>query len=127
MSSAVYSNFAAPLATGPLSAEVALPGSKSLTNRELVLSALANSPTKLTGALVSRDSALMIAALEALGAGVQDADTTEPTVRPATFDRDATIDCGLAGTVMRFVPPISTLNRGLTHFDGDAAARRRNG
>lgn len=125
MSSAVYSNFAAPLATGPLSAEVALPGSKSLTNRELVLSALANSPTKLTGALVSRDSALMIAALEALGSSVEDADTTEPTVRPATFDRDATIDCGLAGTVMRFVPPISTLNRGLTHFDGDAAARRR--
>lgn len=125
MSSAVYSNFAAPLATGPLSAEVTLPGSKSLTNRELVLSALAESPTRLSGALVSRDSALMIAALEALGSNIQAGETTEPLVAPATFDRDAKIDCGLAGTVMRFVPPISTLNRGKTHFDGDEGARRR--
>lgn len=125
MSSAVYSNFAAPLATGPLSAEVTLPGSKSLTNRELVLSALAESPTRLSGALVSRDSSLMIAALEALGSNIQAGETTEPLVAPATFDRDAKIDCGLAGTVMRFVPPISTLNRGKTHFDGDEGARRR--
>ena len=125
MSSAVYSNFAAPLATGPLSAEVTLPGSKSLTNRELVLSALAESPTRLSGALVSRDSSLMIAALEALGSNIQAGETTETLVAPATFDRDAKIDCGLAGTVMRFVPPISTLNRGKTHFDGDEAARRR--
>ncbi|MFM1784899.1 MAG: hypothetical protein RLZZ579_1176, partial [Actinomycetota bacterium] len=60
-------NWPAPLAHGPLSATVRLPGSKSLTNRELVLAALANSPTELVDPLVSRDSQLMIAALESLG------------------------------------------------------------
>ena len=126
MSSDLYSrNFDAPVATRAIAATVELPGSKSLTNRELALSALAEEPTRLSGALVSRDSSLMIAALEALGARVEGAETTSPTVYPATFDRDSTIDCGLAGTVMRFVPPISVLNRGVTNFDGDAGARRR--
>jgi len=113
------------VASGVINASVELPGSKSLTNRELVLSALAIEPTRLTGALVSRDSALMIAALQQLGAKVDDAKGTSPTVHPATLSADATIDCGLAGTVMRFVPPVSVLNRGITKFDGDEAARRR--
>ena len=126
MSSDLYSNnLDAPLASGAISASVELPGSKSLTNRELVLSALAIEKTRLTGALVSRDSALMIAALQQLGAKVGDASGTSPTVHPATLSGDATIDCGLAGTVMRFVPPVSVLNRGITKFDGDEAARRR--
>ena len=126
MSSDLYSNnLDAPVASGAISASVELPGSKSLTNRELVLSALAIEKTRLTGALVSRDSALMIAALQQLGAKVDDASGTSPTVHPATLSRDATIDCGLAGTVMRFVPPVSVLNRGITKFDGDEAARRR--
>ncbi len=126
MSSDLYSNnLDAPLASGAISASVELPGSKSLTNRELVLSALAIEQTRLTGALVSRDSALMIAALQQLGAKVDDASGTSPTVHPATLSGDATIDCGLAGTVMRFVPPVSVLNRGITKFDGDEAARRR--
>ena len=126
MTKDLYSpNFDAPVATRAIAATVELPGSKSLTNRELVLSALANEPTHLTGALVSRDSALMIAALEGLGAKISGAGTTAPTVEPASLDTDSSIDCGLAGTVMRFVPPISVLNRGVTHFDGDAAARRR--
>lgn len=126
MSSNLYSaDFAAPVATGTLAATVELPGSKSLTNRELVLSALATEPTKLTGALVSRDSALMISALQSLGAKVENGDTTTPTVHPASLDGDSSIDCGLAGTVMRFVPPLAALNRGTVNFDGDAAARRR--
>jgi 3-phosphoshikimate 1-carboxyvinyltransferase len=126
MSSDLYSrDFDAPVANRAVSATVELPGSKSLTNRELVLSALAKEPTKLTGALVSRDSALMISALEALGAKIEGAGTTSPTVYPATLATDASIDCGLAGTVMRFVPPISVLNKGVTNFDGDLAARRR--
>jgi len=126
MSSDLYShNLDAPVASGVINASVELPGSKSLTNRELVLSALAIEPTRLTGALVSRDSALMIAALQQLGAKVDDAKGTSPTVHPATLSADATIDCGLAGTVMRFVPPVSVLNRGITKFDGDEAARRR--
>ena len=126
MSSNLYSrNLDAPVATNAINATVELPGSKSLTNRELVLSALANSPTKLTGALVSRDSGLMIAALQQLGARVEETGSTNPKVHPATLASDATIDCGLAGTVMRFVPPVSVLNRGITKFDGDEAARRR--
>lgn len=126
MSSNLYSApWPAPLADRALEATVELPGSKSLTNRELVLSALAKEPTKLTGALVSRDSSLMIAALESLGSRIEHANTTSPTIHPATFDRVAEIDCGLAGTVMRFVPPISVLNRGFVRFDGDEGARRR--
>ena len=126
MSSNLYSApWPAPLADRALKATVELPGSKSLTNRELVLSALAKEPTKLTGALVSRDSSLMIAALESLGSRIEGANTTSPTIHPATFDRVAEIDCGLAGTVMRFVPPISVLNRGFVRFDGDEGARRR--
>lgn len=126
MSSDLYSaDFAAPVATRTLAATVELPGSKSLTNRELVLSALATEPTQLTGALVSRDSALMISALQSLGAKVENGDTTNPTVHPASLEGDSSIDCGLAGTVMRFVPPLAALNRGTVNFDGDAAARRR--
>lgn len=126
MSSNLYSdNWHAPVASRAISATVHLPGSKSLTNRELVLSALASEPTELTGALVSRDSSLMIAALEALGARVDNKDSTNPTIYPATLDRDAKIDCGLAGTVMRFVPPVSVLNSGRVTFDGDTAARKR--
>lgn len=121
MSSDLYSrDFAAPLASKPLNATVTLPGSKSLTNRELVLSALATEPTTLTGALESRDSSLMIAALEALGAGFDG-----QTFTPATFDRKASIDCGLAGTVMRFVPPLALLSSEPVFFDGDEGARRR--
>ena len=126
MSSDLYSaDFAAPVATRTLAATVELPGSKSLTNRELVLSALATEPTRLTGALVSRDSALMISALQSLGAKIENGDTTNPTVHPASLEGDSSIDCGLAGTVMRFVPPLAALNRGTVNFDGDAAARRR--
>lgn len=126
MTSDLYSrDFDAPVATSAINATVELPGSKSLTNRELVLSALASSPTKLSGALVSRDSALMIAALESLGAKVEGGERTSPTVTPATLQSDSKIDCGLAGTVMRFVPPLAALNLGKTDFDGDAAARRR--
>ncbi len=126
MSSDLYSrNFDAPVATRAISATVKLPGSKSLTNRELVLSALASEPTQLTGALVSRDSALMIAALEAFGSRIEGGQTTSPKIYPAMLNTDASIDCGLAGTVMRFVPPLSVLNSGKIAFDGDAAARRR--
>ena len=125
MANHVYSRWAAPIASGALSATVRLPGSKSLTNRELVLAALASESTTFAGALVSRDSSLMIGALRSLGATVSDAETTSPTVTPATLRAETTIDCGLAGTVMRFVPPLSTLNQGRVTFDGDEGARRR--
>jgi 3-phosphoshikimate 1-carboxyvinyltransferase len=104
---------------------VELPGSKSLNNRELVLSALAAEPTLLTGVLKSRDSDLMIAALRSLGTKIQENTDGSILVTPAPFDRSATIDCGLAGTVMRFVPPVSVLAAAEVRFDGDEGARRR--
>lgn len=125
MTEAIYSQWPAPEALRPLASVVSLPGSKSLTNRELVLAAIAEEPTKFSGALVSRDSSLMLAALQTLGSEVTGDDTTSPSVSPATLSASATIDCGLAGTVMRFVPPLSTLNSGQVTFDGDEGARKR--
>ncbi len=115
----------APLANGPIDAAVELPGSKSLNNRELVLSALASGPSLLTGVLKSRDSDLMIEALRALGTQIDINTDGSILVTPAPFDRSTKIDCGLAGTVMRFVPPISVLVNGEVKFDGDEGARRR--
>ena len=128
MTSKTYSQpqpWLAPVASGPLAAAVELPGSKSLNNRELVLSALANEPTLLTGTLASRDSTLMIDALRALGTEIQVNTDGSVLVTPKPFNRSATIDCGLAGTVMRFVPPVSVLADGEIKFDGDEGARRR--
>ena len=125
MTEANYSQWPAPLASHALNATVPLPGSKSLTNRELVLAAIAEEPTEFAGALVSRDSKLMIEALGALGSEISGAETTSPKVSPAKLVSNAAIDCGLAGTVMRFVPPLSILNHGRVTFDGDEGARRR--
>jgi 3-phosphoshikimate 1-carboxyvinyltransferase len=126
MSSQSYSpTWSAPLASRPLNAVVALPGSKSLTNRELVLSALADSPTLLTAPLHSRDSALMIEALRSLGVGIEVLANGDVSITPGVLRGPATIDCGLAGTVMRFVPPLATLAVGPIAFDGDLGARRR--
>jgi 3-phosphoshikimate 1-carboxyvinyltransferase len=90
-----------------------------------VLSALADEPTLLTAPLASRDSALMIQALRLLGTTIDELPNGDLRVTPAAFDRSAVIDCGLAGTVMRFVPPLSVLANGDVRFDGDLAARRR--
>ena len=107
-----------------LNATVALPGSKSLTNRELLLSAIATEPTLLVAPLISRDSKLMIQALESLGIQFE-WQGSDLLVTPAELRGPAAIDCGLAGTVMRFVPPLSTLAVGEISFDGDEGARRR--
>jgi len=114
----------APHQVGPIDASVSVPGSKSLTNRYLVLAALADGPVTLRGALRSRDTSLMADALRALGASVEDAGS-DWSVTPATFTGEASIDCGLAGTVMRFVPPLAALADGPVHFDGDEGARVR--
>lgn len=130
MTSQTYSqpaaqSWLAPVAEGPIEATVELPGSKSLNNRELVLSALASEPTLLTGTLESRDSSLMMDALRSLGTQIDQNTDGTVLITPKPFDRSATIDCGLAGTVMRFVPPISVLALGEVKFDGDEGARRR--
>jgi 3-phosphoshikimate 1-carboxyvinyltransferase len=94
-----------------------------LTNRLLVLAALADGPTRLTGVLRARDSELMADALRALGV-VIDEHSDEWTVSPAPL-HGAPVDTGLAGTVMRFLPPEAALATGAVHFDGDAYARTR--
>lgn len=117
----------APAARGPLDATVDVPGSKSLTNRFLVMAALADGPVTIRGGLASRDSALMIGALRALGVDVDDADPNAWAVRPrdGALRGGGSIDCGLAGTVMRFVPPLVLLADGPVSFDGDEGARVR--
>ena len=118
----------APSVHHAISAQVTLPGSKSLTNRELVLSALASSPTHLRKPLESRDSQLMIEALKKLGTQITRDEYGDLVIVPPTTDiplSEVNIDCGLAGTVMRFVPPMAALTSGKITFDGDEAARRR--
>lgn len=114
-----------PAPTGnTFAATVSLPGSKSLTNRELLLSAIADSPSLLIAPLKSRDSQLMIEALTKLGTKFE-WQGENLLVTPGALSGGVSIDCGLAGTVMRFVPPLSLLAKGTTSFDGDAGARRR--
>ncbi|MES2171578.1 MAG: 3-phosphoshikimate 1-carboxyvinyltransferase [Actinomycetota bacterium] len=122
--------WAAPVATGPLSASLSVPGSKSLTNRELALAALADSPSTLRAPLHSRDTALMIQALRSLGTSIVELPDPGPfgadlLVTPGELLGGTSIDCGLAGTVMRFLPPIAALALGPVAFDGDEAARSR--
>ena len=124
------SHWNAPVAAGPVDADVTIPGSKSLTNRALVLAALADGPSRLVGTLRSRDTDLMIGALQALGTRIEgpsgplDPGDTELLITPGEL-RGADVECGLAGTVMRFVPPVAALATGRSTFDGDPAARVR--
>ncbi|MDF1603701.1 3-phosphoshikimate 1-carboxyvinyltransferase [Nocardioides sp. YIM 152315] len=114
----------APRAAHPVDAVVTLPGSKSLTNRALLLAAVADGPSVVRRALRSRDTTLMADALTALGSTV-DASADDWTVTPGAFGTAATVDCGLAGTVMRFVPPVAGLSTGRISFDGDPHMRKR--
>jgi 3-phosphoshikimate 1-carboxyvinyltransferase len=115
----------APFATGPVRATVAVPGSKSITNRALLLAALSTRGGTLTGALRSRDSALMVDALRALGVPVDDAGDQVVVGAHQGLRGPARVDCGLAGTVMRFVPPAAAVADGDVRFDGDPRARER--
>ncbi len=117
-------DWAAPRATGPVDAVVSLPGSKSLTNRALLLASLADGPSVVRRALRSRDTLLMATALSSLGSAV-DTSGEDWVVTPGRFDHDAQVDCGLAGTVMRFVPPAAGLSSGTVGFDGDPHMRSR--
>lgn len=120
----------APTAQRPVDATVRLPGSKSLTNRYLVLAALADDTSRLRRPLRSRDTTLMAAALRALGAEITDLPVTgsgdaDWLIEPGPIRAGAEIDCGLAGTVMRFLPAVAALADGPVHFDGDELARVR--
>lgn len=122
----------APHVTGPVHATVRVPGSKSVTNRALLLAALADGPCTLRAPLRSRDTELMAAALRSLGATVADGPDGSWLVTPGTGGTgglgglvEAEVDCGLAGTVMRFVPPAAPLCAKQVRFDGDQRARER--
>jgi len=116
--------------TRPARGNVVLPGSKSITNRALILAALSTTPVTLHGALFSRDSWIMIAALQALGFKVE-YDARALTIRVEGRggkipNREAKIQVGNAGTAARFLTAFVCLRPdGVYHFDGDEAMRRR--
>lgn len=112
------------MAAGPLDALVEVPGSKSLSNRYLVLAALADGPSRLRGVLDSRDTRLMAGALRALGATVEESGD-DWLVSPGSLVGGTSVDCGLAGTVMRFLPAVAALADGPVRFDGDEQAYAR--
>jgi 3-phosphoshikimate 1-carboxyvinyltransferase len=119
-----------PAAAGPVRARVTVPGSKSISNRALILAALASGPTRITGPLRARDTDLMTAAITALGATVQASGDTaggdqELLVTPGWQDSPVTVQVGNAGTVIRFVPPAAALARADVAFRGDPRASER--
>ena len=104
---------------------MAVPGSKSVTNRALLLAALSGGAAAVSGAPATRDTALMVGALRALGVPIE-VDGERITFSPHDGLRGGgTVHCGLAGTVMRFVPPAAALADGPVAFDGDPQARQR--
>jgi 3-phosphoshikimate 1-carboxyvinyltransferase len=116
----------------PVEAFVVIPGSKSVTNRALILAAQADSPSTLRRPLVSRDSELMVAGLRALGVGIEEKNVVvngveehQWVVTPAPLRGGVKIDVGNAGTVMRFLPPLAALASGDVAFDGDPRSYER--
>ena len=116
----------------PVEAFVVIPGSKSVTNRALILAAQADSPSILRRPLVSRDSELMVAGLRALGVGIEEQTVSingieelQWTVTPGPLRGGVKIDVGNAGTVMRFLPPLAALATGDVAFDGDPRSYER--
>lgn len=114
----------APNRDSAISKTVQIPGSKSLTNRWLVLAAIADGPSRINLPLKARDTELMANAIQSLGNSIE-VDGQAWVVTPGKFSGSTEIDCGLAGTVMRFVPPIAALASGAVRFDGDPRARVR--
>jgi 3-phosphoshikimate 1-carboxyvinyltransferase len=112
-----------PRARKPLRARIELPGSKSLTNRALILAALSDGPSRIVRPLRARDTELMAEALRTLGITIDDVNG-DWQVTPGPM-HGGVIDTGLAGTVMRFVPPLAALARGPVTMDGDERARER--
>lgn len=110
----------------PISSQVTIPGSKSVTNRALILAAQATSPSIIRKPLISRDSELMSAGLVSLGVGIHDQGENQSwRITPAPLKGPALIDVGNAGTVMRFLPPLAALAQGEISFDGDSRSYER--
>ena len=112
----------------PISATVTIPGSKSVTNRALILAAQATTPSLIRRPLISRDSELMVAGLRELGIAIVETTVDGDAawqVTPAKMRGPVKIDVGNAGTVMRFLPPLSALATGSVAFDGDPRSHER--
>ena len=116
----------------PVDISVVIPGSKSVTNRALILAAQAKSPSTLRRPLVSRDSELMVAGLRSLGIGIEEItavvdgqEELQWRITPAPLSGGVRIDVGNAGTVMRFLPPLAALATGEVIFDGDPRSYER--
>jgi 3-phosphoshikimate 1-carboxyvinyltransferase len=108
----------------PVHAQVTIPGSKSVTNRALILASLATSPSTIRKPLISRDSELMSAGLSALGISITGSDEAWQ-INPAPLRGPARVDVGNAGTVMRFLPPLAAFAQGDISFDGDPRSYER--
>jgi 3-phosphoshikimate 1-carboxyvinyltransferase len=127
-------NWSAPFRSGlsaasvPINAKVSVPGSKSATNRALILAAISKTPSVLRKPLFSRDTELMVKGLKSLGCKIVEIKTSEGFdyhVTPQQLTGPTQIDVGNAGTVMRFLPPIAAMATGLIYFDGDARSHER--
>ena len=108
----------------PVHAHMTIPGSKSVTNRALILASLATSPSTIRKPLISRDSELMSAGLSALGISITGSDEAWQ-ITPAPLRGPARVDVGNAGTVMRFLPPLAAFAQGDISFDGDPRSYER--
>lgn len=134
----------APRAQGPVFGAVTLPGSKSLSARELLLGAIGDTEVNLTGVLYARDTDLMVRALRSLGATIEPWppvlnqpvqitplpklwSQSTSAVSPGGSEDNApvTVDCGLAGTVMRFIPAVAVALGRAVRLVADAQANTR--
>jgi len=115
-------------ASAPINAKIRVPGSKSATNRALILAAISKTPSILRKPLSSRDTDLMVRGLKSLGCKIEEVKTVsgfDYHVTPQRLTGPTQIDVGNAGTVMRFLPPIAALATGLIYFDGDVRSHER--
>ncbi|KNY07401.1 3-phosphoshikimate 1-carboxyvinyltransferase [Microbacterium sp. GCS4] len=122
--------YTAPTASDAVHATVTIPGSKSLTNRELIIAAIADGPGRLVAPLHSDDSRRMVDALRALGIGIEEVEGSgefgpDLVVTPAKLVGGSTVDCGQAGTVMRFIAPLAGLAANDVHLTAHESALHR--
>jgi 3-phosphoshikimate 1-carboxyvinyltransferase len=118
-----------PCCPGPVTGSIRPPGSKSITNRALVCAGLAAGESRLSGALDSQDTRVMVAGLEALGIDVE-ANWPRGEIRvdgcDGTIPRSsATIDCAASGTTIRFLSAVCSLGHGVYRLDGTPRMRKR--
>lgn len=128
--SPVQGVYVAPTTAESVHATVTVPGSKSLTNRELIIAAIADGPGRLISPLHSDDSRRMVDALRALGVGIEEVDGAgefgpDLVITPAKLVGGATVDCGQAGTVMRFIAPLAGLAQHDVHVTAHETALHR--